>query len=48
MVINDPRDEERRKRIRHRNWALLAVLAALSVLFYLMTLVQFGGGGTGG
>ncbi len=42
MAPVDPREAERRKRLRHRNWALLAVLVAVFVLFYLMTIAQFG------
>ncbi len=33
------------KRLRGRNLALLAVLGGLAVLFYLITIVRFGGGG---
>lgn len=36
---------EHHKRLRARNLALLAVLAGLAVLFYLITIVRFGGGG---
>lgn len=32
------------RRVRARNWAIFAVLAALVLLFYLMTLVRMGGG----
>jgi len=35
---------EHRKRLRARNLALLAVLGGLAVLFYLITIVRFGGG----
>jgi len=35
---------EHHKRLRSRNLALLAVLGALAVLFYLITIVRFGGG----
>jgi hypothetical protein len=34
-------DRDRRRRIK--NWALLAVLAAMAVLFYFITIVRFGG-----
>jgi|GEM_PF-5591082 len=44
MANRDPADVERRKRQRSRNLALLAVLIGVIVLFYLMTIVQFGGG----
>ncbi len=33
------------KRRRARNWALLALLAGLVVLFYVITIVRMGGGG---
>jgi hypothetical protein len=46
MPKGNSQDLERQRRLRNRNWALLAVLAALFVLFYLMTIVQFGGGGS--
>ena len=36
--------KEFRKRRRGRNWALLAVLFGLAVLFYAMTIVRLGGG----
>ncbi len=44
MAKGDSQDLERQRRLRRRNWAMLAVLAALFVLFYLMTVVQFGTG----
>ena len=44
MADQDPRHSERRKRQRGRNLALLAVLLAVIVLFYVMTMVQFSGG----
>ncbi len=31
------------QRRRGRNWALLAVLVALVVVFYVLTIVRFGG-----
>ena len=34
-------DLERRRRLK--NWALLIVLAAVSLLFYFITMVRFGG-----
>jgi len=37
----------RRRRLRHRNLALLAVLLGLIVLFYLVTVVRLGGGAAG-
>ena len=43
MANRDPRNDERRKRQRSRNLALLAVLIGIIVLFYVMTVVQFGG-----
>ena len=33
------------RRVRARNWAIFAVLAALVVLFYVMTIVRMGGAG---
>lgn len=42
--MSGPNDSERRRRLRSRNLALLAVLVAVFVLFYIMTVVQFGGG----
>tara|TARA_R110002096_G_scaffold287366_3_gene481010 strand:- start:249 stop:392 length:144 start_codon:yes stop_codon:yes gene_type:complete len=45
MAASDSQELERKRRLRNRNWAMLAVLVALFVLFYVMTLVQFGGGG---
>jgi ferric-dicitrate binding protein FerR (iron transport regulator) len=32
------------RRARARNWAIFAVLAALVILFYVMTVVRMGGG----
>jgi hypothetical protein len=42
--MTEPRDPEawRRSR-RQRNWAMLAVLLGLTVLFYVMTIVRMGG-----
>lgn len=37
LAMNDMR------RRRGRNWALLAVLVGLVVLFYILTIVRFGG-----
>lgn len=39
LAVND--DLKRRRRIK--NWALLAVLAGFSILFYFITIVRFGG-----
>jgi hypothetical protein len=36
--------DERQRRIRARNRALLAVLLGLVVLFYVMSIVRMGGG----
>ena len=47
MASMSAKDPERRKRLRNRNLALLAVLLGLIILFYLMTIVQFGTGGQG-
>lgn len=43
MAGRNPQDDERRKRQRSRNLALLGVLIAIIVLFYVMTVVQFSG-----
>jgi len=34
---------ERRKRLRGRNYAVLAALIALALLFYVITVVRMGG-----
>jgi len=47
MAGRSPQDIERRQRQRSRNLALLAVLLGVIVLFYVMTIVQFGGGAGG-
>ena len=36
--------DERRKRLRQRNWALLAVLVGFVVLVYVVTIVKMKGG----
>jgi hypothetical protein len=36
--------DDRARRIRARNWALLAVLVGLVALFYALTIVRMGGG----
>ncbi len=36
---------ETRRRQRRKNWALLVVLASLSLLFYLITIVRMGNHG---
>ncbi|HEY0838352.1 MAG TPA: hypothetical protein VGE72_30880 [Azospirillum sp.] len=41
MMMNDY--EERRRRLRGRNWAVFAALLGLVVLFYLITIVRMGG-----
>ena len=43
MTIMDESYEERRKRLRGRNYAVLAVLIGLVVMFYVITLVRMGG-----
>ncbi|HYH19186.1 MAG TPA: hypothetical protein VD995_11270 [Azospirillum sp.] len=35
--------EERRRRLRGRNWAVFAALIGLVALFYLVTIVRMGG-----
>ena len=37
-------EDERQRRQRRRNLALLVALAGLVVLFYAITVVRFGGG----
>ncbi len=46
-MADDPEKLARRRRLRHRNLALLAVLVGLMVMFYLVTIVRLGGGPTG-
>jgi len=36
--------DEKRKRLRQRNWALLAALVAFVVLVYAVTIVKLKGG----
>ena len=46
LAMADDQDKDvRRRRIRSRNLALLAVLVGVIVLFYLITLVRLGGAG---
>ena len=42
----DPRliAEERAKRLRHRNWAVLAVLLGFVALVYVVSIVKMKGG----
>ena len=44
MTAGDAIVDERERRMRARNRALLAVLLALVALFYLMSLVRLSGG----
>ena len=44
MTAGEISVDERERRIRARNRALLAVLLALVVLFYVIALVRIGGG----
>lgn len=37
-------DDERRRRVRSRNYAMLAALLALVALFYVITIVRMSGG----
>jgi len=39
-----PIADEKRKRLRQRNWALLAALVAFVVLVYVVTIVKMQGG----
>ncbi len=43
MTVMDDAERERRKRLRGRNYAVLAALVALVVLFYVITIVRMGG-----
>jgi hypothetical protein len=43
MTVMDDSELERRKRLRGRNYAVLAALIALAVLFYVITVVRMGG-----
>jgi uncharacterized membrane protein len=46
LAMADNQDKNvRRRRIRSRNLALLAVLVGVIVLFYLITVVRLGGAG---
>ena len=44
IAVDTPGPNERERRIRARNRALLAVLLALVALFYVMALVRMSGG----
>ena len=44
MRADDGTMDERRRRIRARNRALLAVLLALVALFYVISIVRMSGG----
>ncbi len=37
--------EDRKRRLRQRNLAMLAILGGLAVLFYVITIVKMSGGG---
>jgi hypothetical protein len=37
-------EQERKRRQRTKNLAMLVVLAGLAILFYLITMVKFGAG----
>jgi hypothetical protein len=43
MAEREPKRDLYGRSVRARNWAIGAVLAALVVLFYVMTLVRMGG-----
>lgn len=43
MSVMDETELERRRRLRGRNYAVLAALIALVVLFYVITLVRMSG-----
>jgi hypothetical protein len=44
MTAGDGAMDERRRRIRARNRALLALLLALVALFYIISIVRISGG----
>ncbi|HSR55286.1 MAG TPA: hypothetical protein VLN73_03530 [Alphaproteobacteria bacterium] len=48
MAAPEKHDEQekdsRQRRLRQRNWAMLAVLGGLAVLFYVITIVKMSGG----
>ncbi|HXQ50856.1 MAG TPA: hypothetical protein VN802_07170 [Stellaceae bacterium] len=44
MTISNPAVDDRQRRQRVKNLALLAVLAGLAMLFYVITLVRMGAG----
>ncbi|MCW2236483.1 hypothetical protein [Azospirillum canadense] len=43
MTVMDDSELERRRRLRGRNYAVLAALIALVVLFYIITVVRMSG-----
>ena len=43
MTYQKPRQSETHRRQRGKNFAFLAVLVGLCVLFYLITIVKMGG-----
>ena len=43
MALDDPQDEERRRRLRAKNWALFAVLMAFVVVVYFVAIVRMSG-----
>lgn len=44
MLMEHGDDDERRRRVRSRNYAMLAALLALVALFYVITIVRMSGG----
>ena len=45
MADSEKRAAEERRRLKTRNWALLAVLVAFVVLVYFVSIVRMGGAG---
>ena len=43
-MTGDEDERERKRRQRTKNLAMLAVLAGVAILFYLIAMVKFGGG----
>ncbi len=46
MADTEKHQVEQRRRLKARNWALFAVLAAFVVLVYFVSIVRMGGAGT--
>ncbi len=42
-MAEDKGNDERMRRLRMRNWALFAVLAAFVIIVYIVSIVRMGG-----